>query len=106
MWPDHRSVNAWSKSWGCGPPFSILDIDVFFTDASNTILLPMGQSSRYTISGYAAQFSDFVFSGFLTPLFLAPGQELRLWYMDDDFNNYTESDNGGTSCTDVFAKNL
>ena len=97
---------CFEQIWGCGPPLSILDIAVIFTDASNTILLSIGQSSRYTISGYDAQSSEIVFSDFLTPLFLAPGQELRLWYMDDDFNNYTESDNGGTSCTDVFAKNL
>ena len=66
----------------------------------------MGQSSRYTFPGYDVQSSEIVFSGFLTPLFLSRGQELRLWYMDDDYNNYTESDNGGTSCTDVFAKYL
>ena len=74
---NHREVNAWSK-WGCGPPYSVLLIHVFLTDASNTILLPMGQSSRYTIPGYDAQSSEIVFSVFPSPLHLSSNKELRL----------------------------
>ena len=101
---DHRHVNAWSK-WGCGSPFSVHVIHVFLTDAFKTILLPMGQRSPYTIPGYDAQSGEIVFSGFPNPLHLLSGQELSLWY-EEDLDDRSESDNDGTSCTDVFAKYL
>ena len=47
--------NVWSK-WGCDGKSNV--IFVFLTDASNNILLPMGQGSRYTIPGYDAQSSE------------------------------------------------
>ena len=97
-----RLENVWSK-WGCDGNTSI--IFVFLTDASNTVLLPMGQSSRYTIPGYDAQFSEIVFSVFPTLLHLSSNKELRLWY-EEDLLDRSEDDNGGTSCTDVFAKYL
>ena len=102
---NRREVNnGWSK-WGCSPHVSALLIHVFLTDASNTILLPMGQSSGYTIPGYDAQSSEIVFSVFPTPLHLSSNKELRLWYEEDLQDRY-ELDNDGTSCTDVFAKYL
>ncbi|XP_067025619.1 uncharacterized protein [Acropora muricata] len=101
---DHRLVNAWSK-WGCGPPFSVLLIHVFLTDAFNTILLPMGERSPYTIPGYDARSSEIVFSGFPNPLHLSSDKELRLWY-SEDLVDQSEDDNAGRSCTDVFAKYL
>ena len=96
--------NASSK-WGCDLPNVKQYIFVFLTDTSNTILLPMGQSSRYTIPGYDAQSSEIIFSGFPNPLHLSSGQELRMWY-EEDLLDHTEHDNIGTSCTDVFAKYL
>ena len=101
---NRRQVNAWSK-WGCGTPNSVLLIHVFLTDASNTILLPMGQSSPYTIPGYDAQSNEIIFSGFPNPLHLSSDGELRLWY-EEDLRDQTENDNAGKSCTDVFAKYL
>ena len=65
----------------------------------------MGQSSGYTVPGYDAQSSEIIFSDFPNPLHLSSDQELRLWY-EEDLKNYTEIDNDGTSCTDVFAKYL
>ena len=65
----------------------------------------MGQSSRYSIPGYGPQSSEIVFSGFPNPLHLSSGQELRMWY-EEDLKNDSESDNGGTSCADVFVKYL
>ena len=95
-------ANFWSK-WGCNEKENI--ILVFLTDASNTILLPMGQSSRYTIPGYDAQSSEIVFSGFPNPLHLSSGQQLRIWY-EEDLYDESEFDNGGTSCADVLVKYL
>ena len=85
--------------------FSSTNFTFFLTDASNTILLPMGQSSRYTTPGYDAQSSEILFSGFPNPLHLSSGQELRMWY-EEDLKNDSEFDNGGTSCADVFVKYL
>ena len=98
----YRYGKVWSK-WGCNGKENI--IFVFLTDASNTILLPMGQNSSYTIPGYDSQSSEIVFSGFPNPLHLSSGQELRLWY-EEDLNDKSESDNGGTSCADVLVKYL
>ena len=97
-----QHANVWSK-WGCNGTKNI--IFVFLTDASNAILLPMGQNSRYTIPCYDAQSSDVVFSGFPNPLHLRSGQELRMSY-EENLKNVFESDNGGTSCADVFVKYL
>ena len=97
-----QQANFWSK-WGCNEKENI--IFVFLTDASNTILLPMGQSSRYTIRGYDAQSSEIVFSGFPNPLHLSSGQQLRMWY-EEDLYDESEFDNGGTSCADVLVKYL
>ena len=69
------------------------------------MLLPMGQSSRYTIPGYDAQSSEIIFSDFPNPLPLSSDEELRLWY-EEDLKDTSEHDNNGTSCTDVFAKYL
>ena len=98
--------NAYSK-WGCDRPNEKQYIFVLLTDTSNTILLPMGQSqaSRYTLPGYDAQSNEIIFSGFPNPLHLSSVKELRLWY-EEDLKDYTENDNNGTSCTDVFAKYL
>ena len=65
----------------------------------------MGQSSRYTIPGYDAQSSEVGFSGFPNPLHPSSGQQLRMWY-EEDPNDKSESDNGGTSCADVLVKYL
>ena len=78
---------------------------VFLTDASNTILLPMGQSSHYNIPGSDVQSSEIVYSGFPNPLHLSSDKELRLWYFED-LADQSEHDNAGRSCTDVFAQYL
>ncbi|XP_029193774.2 uncharacterized protein LOC114959798 [Acropora millepora] len=91
---------GWMK-WGCAETANRLS--VFVTDASDSILLPMGKTSLYNLPGYHSNSPEVVFSDFPSPLQLSPGQELRLWFASD-YNNYRESDNGGTTCADVFAK--
>jgi len=46
---------------------------------------------------------ELVLSVFSSPLSVTSGQELRLWY-GEDLGGSTEHDNGGTSCSDVFAR--
>ena len=93
------------SNWGCVRQHRVRNIALYLTNASNTILLPMGQTSHYTIPGYDEQSSEIVFSGFPNLLDLSSDKELRLWYWED-LVDQSEGDNGGTSCTDVFAKYL
>ena len=100
----HPRESAWSK-WGCNMGDFVKYIFVFLTDASNRILLPMGQNSHYIIPGYDGQSSEITLSDFPHPLHLSSDQELRLWY-EEDLRGRFENDNDGTSCTDVFVKYL
>ena len=93
---------SWSN-WGCDGQHRVPYIAVFLTDASNTILLPIHQTTPYIIPGYDAKSTEIVFIGFPTPLHLSSDKELRLWYWED-LEDRSENDNSGTSCTDVFAK--
>ncbi|XP_074624243.1 uncharacterized protein LOC141882174 [Acropora palmata] len=95
---------GWMK-WGCAG--SAKSLSVFVTNASNSILLPMVKASLYlyNLPGYHSDSSEVVFNDYPSPLQLSSGQELRLWF-SEDYYNYYESDNGGTSCADVFAKYL
>ncbi|XP_074624240.1 uncharacterized protein LOC141882173 [Acropora palmata] len=93
---------GWWK-WGCYGSDTASYLNVFVTNALNSILLPIGTKNRYTISGYHSNSSEIVFNGFPTPLQLSPGEELRLW-LNHDLDNYMEADNGGATCADVFAK--
>ncbi|KAL9960072.1 hypothetical protein ACROYT_G033475 [Oculina patagonica] len=102
-----NSVNYWSY-WGCGTHSSVKDhVDVLITTSANHILLPPSQfiTNHYKwskIPGYNSLSPELVLSVFSSPLTVTSGQELRLWYGEDLLNN--ESDNGGTSCCDVFAR--
>ena len=99
--------------WGCGAHSSLSDqVDVVITTSTNSVLLPpsqfMGQSlpKQYKwskIPGYNSLSPELVLSVFSSPLTLTvtSGQVLRLWY-GEDLVNSSESDNGGTSCCDVF----
>ena len=94
---------GWMK-WGCVGNRERLNVLV--TDASNSVLLPMGNIHKnYKLLGYHSNSTVIVFNDFPSPLQLSPGQELRLWFTTD-YNNYHESDNGGTTCADVLAKYL
>ena len=92
--------SGWMK-WGCTTTAERLS--VFVTNASDSILLPIGKTSLYKLNGYHSNSTEVVFNDFLSPLQLSSGQELRLWF-SSDYNNYQESKKGGTTCADVFAK--
>ena len=92
--------SGWMK-WGCKSWSEGLRI--FVTNASDSILLPMWKTSAYKLPGYHSNSTDVVFSDFPSPLQLSSGQELRLWF-SLDYHNFEESNNGGTTCADVFAK--
>ena len=109
---DKNRVYHWSY-WGCGTHSSLSDrVDVAITTSSNDVLLPPSQFMEQSwlfqhkwskIPGYNSLSAELVLSVFSSPLTITSGQVLRLWY-GEDLVNSSESDNGGTSCCDVFAR--
>ena len=111
---DKSKVHHWSY-WGCNAHSSVIgQVNVVITTSTNSVLLPpsqfMGQSlpKQYKwskIPGYNSLSPELVLSVFSSPLTVTSGQVLRLWY-GEDLVNFTERENDGTSCCDVFARFL
>jgi len=111
---DKRKVYHWSY-WGCGAHGSVGAgfFAVVITTSTNGVLLPPNEffdaaqgwkGLRWSkIPGYNSLSPELVLSVFSSPLTVTSGQVLRLWY-GEDLVNGSESDNDGTSCSDVFAR--
>ena len=105
---DKNKVYHWSY-WGCGAHGSLSNhVDVVITTSTNSVLLPpstfISSGTKWSkIPGYKSLSPELVLSVFSSPLTVTSGQVLRLWY-GEDLVNSSESDNGGTSCCDVFAR--
>ena len=96
--------------WGCGPQSSLkTKVDAVITTLGGSVLLPSSQfitdkKHKWSlIPGYNSLSPELVLSAFSNPPSVTRGQELRLWY-GEDLANSSESDNGGTSCCDVYAR--
>lgn len=99
-----RHPSGWSY-WGCGSG----SVDVAITTSSNHILLPPSKfvihysiSKWSNIPGYTSLSRELILTVFSHPHRVSSRQELRLWYGEDLFG-YTEEDNGGRVCCDVYA---
>ena len=55
----------------------------------------------YNLSGYTSSSSALVFCAAKKPHCIHANTQLRLWY-GEDLRGYTESDNGGKTCADVY----
>ena len=55
----------------------------------------------YQLEGYTSSSSILVFHVPKEPHYIYAASELRLWY-GEDFKNFTDSDNGGRACADVY----
>ena len=88
--------DRWSF-WGCGGK----NIATVITDSSDNIILPQNQQNVF--AGYHSNSPQFVFPDLQPPLQVSSGQQLRVWY-SEDLSDGQESDNGGLSCADVYAK--
>ena len=105
---DKNKVYHWSY-WGCGAHSGLSDhVDVVITTSTNSVLLPPSEfilsGTKWSkIPGYNSLSPELVLSMFSSPLTVTSGQVLRVWY-GEDLVNSSESDNGGTSCCDVFAR--
>jgi len=61
-----------------------------------------GGSGKWSeLPGYNSFSPEIILPRF-SPYSVSSGQELRLWY-GEDLENFTESDNGGWVCSDVYA---
>lgn len=98
----------WSH-WGCGyynqdgvEDWSVVSV----TTAANTVLLPPKEINRGSfhwalIPGYSSRSPEFVMSIYDSPIVVTAGQELRLWYSEDLYDDAT-GDNYGRVCADVY----
>ena len=100
-----HNANNWSF-WGCGHGLKDL-VNVVITRSSNYILLPPNQfignrAGKWSkVPGYNSFSPEIVLSVFSHPNYMFARTQLRLWY-GEDLVNYTEGDNGGRVCTDVY----
>ena len=90
--------------WGCALNHGT--IFVVLTDKQNRILAPAAstvnsKSGRYNLAGYTSSSSVLVFCAEKKPHCVFANSELRLWYAED-LKGYSEGDNGGKACADVY----
>ena len=89
--------------WGCTPNHA--NMAVVLTDDQNRILAPASSTVSkygwYTLAGYTSSSSAVVFCAPKKPHCIFSNSELRLWY-GEDLKGYTESDNSGKACADVY----
>ena len=101
------NIAYWSF-WGCANhPTVGKHVAPVITKSNNQVILPLSQFFTYgagkwsQIPGYNSLSPEIVLS-FFAPYSVSSGQQLRLWY-GEDLVAYTEGDNGGKVCCDVYA---
>ena len=98
-----RSSKAHYSYWGCQP--NAPRLETILTDHNNKILAPeaskVNKYGKYNLAGYTSSSSALVFCAPKKPHCVFANSELRLWH-GEDLRAYTESDNGGRSCADVY----
>ena len=101
---------AYNSRWGCHgySSFKAYPLNVIITDRRDNVIFPLQQFIKhgsglwYTMPVVDDKHSDeLVFSNFDYPLYLHPYMELRVWF-GEDLKNWSESDNQGRVCVDVF----
>ena len=92
--------------WGCNPDQNPLG--ALLTDQENLILAPQASKVNdhgwYSLEGYTTMTPALVFCTQLPchPVVIPANSELRLWY-GEDLRGFTEDDNSGETCADVYA---
>lgn len=86
--------------WACKKDSNIATI---VTNGKNRVIFPQDyKNASYTLAGYHPNSSELVFNRLSPPLSVRAGEEFRIWY-HEDFQDGSESNNAGHTCTDVFA---
>ena len=104
----HTPGNLPWSPWGCGYGVD-KEINAVITNDKNQLLLPPAeflsahhpQGKWHKIPGYNSLMPVIELKVFKDPINVSAGQQLRLWY-GEDLTNWTEGDNGGRTCADVF----
>lgn len=105
----HSTFPKFWSHWGCGywnQDGNTDWVSMSLTDEANTELFPPKEINRGTynwalIPGYNSRSPELVMSIYQTPVKIAAGQQLRLWY-NEDLENSVESTNEGRVCADVY----
>ena len=73
------------------------------TTASDEVVLPGNYTlnETYSLEGYSSTSRELVFPNASEPGVVTRGQELRIWSVED-LGDFSEGDNSGHSCADVF----
>ncbi len=102
-----RRVSHYSF-WGCGDAGGVKNhVNVVITTSSNHVIVPpsefftFGNGKWSEIPGYNSMSPEIVLPSF-SPYSVRSGDQFRLWY-GEDLVNFTEHDNGGRVCADVYA---
>ena len=105
---DNRNFSYWSY-WGCGKRAAVEDyVGVAITTSQNTIITPEAPFLKNVPPGKFSElppyksFSPEIILPRFSPYPVISGEELRLWY-GEDLMDFTESDNRGLVCCDVYA---
>ena len=103
--------------WGC--PYSAYadqELLTIITDSDAKALLPPTgdliaredskgrfiKGHSYSLEGIGHKSPELVFRNLTSPLPLSRGQNLQIWY-GQDYVDYTEDNNSGVTCADVYA---
>ncbi|KAL9975380.1 hypothetical protein ACROYT_G012536 [Oculina patagonica] len=78
-------------------------IRTVITNADDEVVLPSNYTPHepYTLEGYTSTSPELVFPNVSEPGAPTRGIELRIWFVED-LADYSEHDNSGESCADVF----
>jgi len=107
-----KTPDEFDSKWGCAPNHPYLgktSINTLITTATDKIIFPKNHHFThehgnlwYNMEQFDSQSDVLVFQRFDDPLYVTPGQQLRVWY-GEDLKDISEDDNGGQTCADVLA---
>jgi len=105
---DRRKFSYWSF-WGCGKRPAVKDhVGVVITNSTSYIITPQSPFLKSTPPGKFSNlprfksFSPEIILPRFSPFPVISGEELRLWY-GEDLVGFTEHDNDGRVCCNVYA---
>ena len=81
-------------------------IGVVVTDDTDSIVFPKHVTYNhgfYKLVGFHSMKKNLVFTDFSTPMYGTRGDEMRIWYLED-LIDYSEENDEGVVCADVYAK--
>ena len=102
------NTNFESTKWGCLHPYLGRRILLTVITYPNKTVLPLGEfvkgidDYRYQLDGAHVNSPTLVFNLLPTPLVVSIGQQFLIWY-GQDLAYYTEFNNAGETCADVYA---